>query len=58
MIKVSQFEKDGKTFPTIELKNGSSGKFGFTFGLGKARMILENYDDIRQFVEDNSSAAS
>lgn len=55
MVKVSSFEKDGKSFPTIELTNGKSGKFGFTFGLVKARLILENYDDIRQFVEDNSA---
>ncbi len=54
MVKVSEFQKDGKTFPTIELRNGASEKFGFTFGLGKARMILENYDEIRQFVEDNA----
>ena len=52
-IKVSSFEKDGKKFPTIELRNTDAGKFGFTFGLSKAKLILENIDDIRQFVEDN-----
>lgn len=58
MVKLSQFEKDGKSFPTIELKNVGNGKFGFTFGLGKARLILENYEEIRQFVEDNAVAAN
>ena len=57
MVVVKSFEKEGKTYPTIELKNGKSGKFGFTFGLNKARMILENYEDIRQFVQDNAEAA-
>ena len=57
MVVVKSFEKEGKTYPTIELKNGMSGKFGFTFGLSKARLILENYEDIRQFVQDNAEAA-
>ena len=57
-VKVSLFEKDGKSFPTIELRNGGSNKFGFTFGLSKARLILENYDGIRQFVEDNAAVAN
>ena len=57
MVVVKSFEKEGKTYPTIELKNGQSGKFGFTFGLSKARLILENYEDIRQFVQDNAEAA-
>ena len=55
MAIISTFEKDGKNFPTIELKTGEHSKFGFRFGVGKARMILENFDEIRQFVEDNSA---
>ena len=58
MVVVKSFEKDGRTFPTIELKNGGTQKFGFTFGLSKARLILENFDEIRQFVEDNSVSAN
>ncbi len=58
MVVVKSFEKEGKTYPTIELKNGKTGKFGFTFGLTKARMILENYEDIRQFVQDNVVSAA
>ncbi len=57
MVIVKCFEKDGKRYPTIELKDGKSGKYGFTFGLSKARLILENYEDIRQFVQDNSPEA-
>ena len=54
-VKVNSFEKDGKQYPTLELRNGA-GKFGFTFGLSKARLILENFDEIRQFVEDNTQS--
>ncbi len=52
-VNVKMFEKDGKKFPTIELESGDKVKFGFTFGVSKARLILENYDEIRKFVEDN-----
>ena len=57
MVVVKSFEKEGRTFPTIELKTGGNQKFGFTFGLTKARLILENFDEIRQFVEDNAQGA-
>ena len=50
--KIGVFESNGKTYPTIELKT-EGAKFGFTFGLSKAQMILENYDEIRQFVIDH-----
>jgi hypothetical protein len=49
--KMGSFQKDGKEFPTIELKNGNGSKFGFTFGLSKARLILDHVDEIQKFVE-------
>ena len=52
-VVISSFQKDGKTFPTIQLKDGDKSKFGITFGLTKARLILEHFDEIRQFAEDN-----
>jgi hypothetical protein len=55
-VKINTFEHKGKTYPTIELKETNS-RFGFTFGLSKARLIIENYDDIRQFVQDNEEAS-
>jgi len=58
MVVVKSFEKEGRTYPTIELKEGMASKFGFTFGLSKARLILENYEDIRQFVQDNVVSAA
>ena len=54
MVTIKTWEKDGKRHSTIELKNGVFCKLGFTFGLSKARLILENYEDIRQFVQDNT----
>ena len=58
MVAIKTFEKDGKSYPTIELKTGGKSKFGFTFGVSKARLILENYEDIRNFVQDNSAVAA
>ena len=56
-VNVKMFEKDGRKFPTIELKSGDDKTFGFTFGVSKAQLILENYDAIRTFVEDNVKVA-
>ena len=41
-----------KGHPTITLPNGS--RKGFTFGVGKAKAILEHLEEIRKFVEENS----
>ena len=32
------------------------GKFPFSFGLGKAKMILENLESIKKFVESNGES--
>jgi len=37
----------------ITLKNGEDDRYGFTFGLTKAKLVLEHIDDIRRFVEEN-----
>ena len=52
-VKIGVFERDGMKFPTVELKAGKDDKFAFTFGLSKARLIIENLDAIKKFVEDN-----
>jgi len=41
--------------PMLVLKNGEEDKYPFSFGLGKAKKILEHLDDIRKFVEDNQA---
>jgi hypothetical protein len=39
---------------TISLKNTPTDKFSFTFGLGKAKLIVENFEAIKKFVDDNT----
>jgi hypothetical protein len=47
----------------ITLKRTEDDKYPFTFGLAKAKLILEHFDDIKNFYEQNkdkprSSASS
>ena len=50
MDKVTKaFIGEYKGFPTITLPTTS--KYGFSFGLGKARSILANLEEIKAFVE-------
>lgn len=56
VVTVTTFEKDGKSYPTIALKADAEAKFGFTFGISKAKLIVENIDAIRKFVIDNTHA--
>ncbi len=37
----------------ITLKQTEEDRYGFTFGLTKARLILEHIEDIRRFYEQN-----
>jgi len=39
--------------PVLILKRSEDEKFPFSFGLAKARMILENIGEIKKFVEEN-----
>lgn len=47
------FEKDGKKYPTLTLKDIPEQKYGFTFGVSKAKMILSHVSDIEKFVTEN-----
>lgn len=38
---------------TITLRDGENDKYPFSFGVRKAKKILENIDDIKAFVEEN-----
>ena len=44
-----------KGHPTISL---GEGEYPFTFGLSKARLVLEHLDEIRAFVDGASGKAS
>ena len=38
---------------TIVLSRSEGDTFPFSFGLGKAKLILENIDEIQKFVNEN-----
>ena len=42
---------------TITLKQSEEDPYGFTFGLTKAKMILDHIEDIRRFYEENKDKA-
>ncbi len=50
MIERSEYK--GK--PLIVIKRSEDDKYPFSFGLGKARLIIENIEEIKKFVEENS----
>lgn len=52
MIERSEYK--GK--PLIVIKRSEDDKYPFSFGLGKAKLILENIEEIRKFVEENNQA--
>ena len=52
--KTGSFEKEGRKFATIELSEERQGQYRFSFGLAKARLILNHIPDIKKFVEENS----
>jgi len=53
MIEKSEYR--GK--PILILKRNEEDKFPFSFGLSKAKLILENLEEIKKFVEENSQPA-
>lgn len=50
MIEKSEYK--GK--PIIIIKRDETDKYPFSFGLTKAKLILENIEEIKRFVEENS----
>ncbi len=40
--------------PILILKRDENEKFPFSFGLGKARLIIDNFEEIKKFVEENA----
>ncbi|MDD2679996.1 MAG: hypothetical protein PHO03_04280 [Candidatus Omnitrophica bacterium] len=51
MVERGEFK--GK--PLLVIKRDENDQYPFSFGLGKARLILENIDEIRKFVEEAES---
>lgn len=44
-------ESEYKGNPMIVLKNSAEDKFPFQFGVKKAKLVLENIESIKKFVE-------
>jgi hypothetical protein len=53
---IERGEYKGK--PLIVIKRNEEDKYPFSFGLSKARLILENIEEIKKFVEENSTQIS
>lgn len=49
---IERSEYNGK--PIIVLRRDENDKFPFSFGLVKARLILENIEEIKKFVVENT----
>lgn len=43
--------------PTIVLKRSEDEKYPFSFGMAKAKMILDHLEDIKKFVAENDKTA-
>jgi hypothetical protein len=41
----------------ITLKRSEDDKYPFTFGLAKAKLIMEHFEDIKKFYEENKDKA-
>jgi len=52
MVERSEFK--GK--PVLILKRDENDKYPFAFGISKAKMIVENLEEIKRFVEENDKA--
>ena len=50
MVERSEFK--GK--PVLIMRRTEDDKYPFTFGMSKAKLILENLEEIKRFVEENS----
>jgi hypothetical protein len=51
--KLTATVSEYKGNPILSLPVAGSTKYPFTFGLNKAKAILEYLDDIKKFVEEN-----
>lgn len=50
MIERSEYK--GK--PVLIIKRAEDDKYPFAFGLAKAKMIIENIEEIKKFVAENN----
>lgn len=50
---IERNEYKGK--PLIVIKRTEDDKYPFSFGVSKAKLILENIEEIKKFVEENTN---
>ncbi len=50
MVELGEFK--GK--PVLILRRSEDDKFPFSFGLNKAKLIIENLEEIKKFVAENT----
>jgi len=50
MVSFSEFKGN----KIISLKRKEDDNFPFSFGVGKAKLIVENYNEIKKFVTENN----
>lgn len=55
MAIIERSEFKGK--PVMVIKRDAEDKYPFSFGLSKAKMILENLEEIKKFVAENDKPA-
>lgn len=46
-------ESEFKGNPVLVIKNTEEDRYPFSFGVKKAKLILENFEAIKKFVEKN-----
>lgn len=53
--RTEQFSKNGRDYTLLALTppDQPNTRWPFKFGVGKAKMVLSNIDQIKQFVADN-----
>ncbi len=54
MTIVERSEYKGK--PMLVLKRDEEDKYPFSFGMSKAKLIVENIEEIKKFVSENNKA--
>lgn len=55
MFRITSFEKNGQSYPMIELKKSEDDKFPFNFGLAKAKLIVKHFEQIKNFVDQSEN---
>jgi len=49
VVEITEF----KGSPVISLKRNEEDKYGLTFGIRKAKLVIEHIDDIKKFISEN-----